>query len=64
LINKKAEKAIVERSDTCAIAACAIIAESMSAMAITESFLEKFGGDTLSEIKTAYRAYAKNLDNL
>ncbi|MCK9574125.1 MAG: chorismate synthase [Candidatus Omnitrophica bacterium] len=64
LINKKAEKAQVIRSDTCAIAACAVIAEGMSAMAITESFLEKFGSDTLSEIKIAYRAYAKNLDNL
>jgi len=64
LISKKAEKAIVERSDTCAIAACAIIAENMAAIAITESFLEKFGSDTLSEIKTAYRTYAKNLDNL
>ena len=64
LITKSAEKAIVERSDTCAIAACAIIAEGMSAIAITESFLEKFGSDTLSEIKTAYRTYAKNLDNL
>jgi chorismate synthase len=64
LISKKAEKAIVERSDTCAIAACAIIAENMAAVAVAESFLEKFGGDTLSEIKTAYRTYAKNLDNL
>jgi len=64
LISKKAEKAIVIRSDTCAIAACAIIAENMAAVAVAESFLEKFGGDTLSEIKTAYRTYAKNLDNL
>ncbi|MDD4954630.1 MAG: chorismate synthase [Candidatus Omnitrophica bacterium] len=64
LITKKAEKAIVERSDTCAIAACAVIAENMAAIAVMESFLDKFGSDTLSEIKTAYRAYAKNLDNL
>jgi len=64
LTSKKAEKAIVERSDTCAIAACAVIAENMAAIAITESFLEKFGTDSLDEIKTAYRAYAKNLDNL
>lgn len=64
LTSKKAQKAIVERSDTCAIEACAIIAENMAAIAITESFLEKFGSDTLSEIKTAYRAYAKSLDNL
>jgi chorismate synthase len=64
LTSKKAEKAIVERSDTCAIAACAVIAENMAAIAIAESFLEKFGTDSLDEIKTAYRAYAKNLDNL
>lgn len=64
LISKASEKAQVLRSDTCAIAACAIIAEGMSAIAITEGFLEKFGSDTLSEVKTAYRTYAKNLDNL
>jgi len=61
MLNKKATKAPVVRSDICAIVACAFIAESMSAIAITESFLEKFGSDTLSEISSNYNSYLKTL---
>jgi chorismate synthase len=57
LVTKRKEKAIVERSDTCAIVALSVIAESMCAFTITELFLEKFGCDTLSEIKANYRNY-------
>ena len=57
LITKKPAKAIIERSDTCAVVACGVIAENMSAIAITESLLEKFGSDTLSEIKSNYQSY-------
>jgi chorismate synthase len=64
IVTKEKEKAIIERSDTCAVVACAVIAENMCALAITESFLEKFGCDTLKEIKTNYESYLKDLDNL
>lgn len=63
LTTKKVEKAMVERSDTCAIVALAVIAENMSAIAITEAVLDKFGYDSLKEIKTHYQNYRKNLDN-
>lgn len=59
LITKKKEKAMVERSDTCAVAACGVIAEAMSAIAITEAFLDKFGRDSLAEIETNYHNYLK-----
>jgi len=61
ILNKKATKAPIVRSDICAIVACAFIAESMSAIAITESFLDKFGSDTLSEIISSYNSYLKDL---
>jgi len=61
IINKKATKAPIVRSDVCAVAACGFIAENMSAIAITESFLEKFGSDTLSEISSNYSSYLKAL---
>lgn len=61
ILNKKAEKAPIVRSDICAIAACAFIAENMSAIALTESFLEKFGSDTLREINSNYKNYLKSL---
>jgi chorismate synthase len=64
LTSKHPEKAIVERSDTCAIVALAVIAESMAAIALTEAMLDKFGCDSLKEIKANYLNYRKNLDNL
>jgi chorismate synthase len=61
LLTKRKEKAIVERTDTCAIAALGVIAESMCAITITEAFLEKFGCDSLLEIKRNYRAYTRSI---
>lgn len=61
LVSKKKEKAIVERADVCAVAACGIIAEAMSAIAVTEAFLDKFGRDSLKEIKSNYRNYVKTI---
>jgi chorismate synthase len=43
-----------ERSDTCAIEACAVIADNMIACVILDEFLEKFGKDNLMEIKEHY----------
>jgi chorismate synthase len=63
LKTKTKELAMVERSDTCAIVALGVIAESMSAIAITEAFLDKFSHDSLKEIKENYQNYLKNLDN-
>jgi chorismate synthase len=64
LANKQKEKAIIERSDTCAVVALGVIAENMAAIAIMQAWLDKFGCDTLKEIKSNYRTYLKNLDNL
>jgi chorismate synthase len=61
LITKKRAKAIVERSDTCAVVACAVIAEAMVAIALAEAFLEKFGQDTLRQMTDNYRHYLKKL---
>jgi len=61
ILNKRVEKAPIVRSDVCAIAACALIAENMSAIALTESFLEKFGSDSLREINSNYNNYLKAL---
>lgn len=43
-----------ERSDVCAVHACAVVAESMIACVLLDSFLEKFGKDNFSEIKNNY----------
>ncbi|MCP4652910.1 MAG: chorismate synthase [Candidatus Omnitrophica bacterium] len=61
LSSKKKAKAAVIRSDVCALTACAVIAEGMSATVIMQAFLNKFGEDSLKEIKTNYKNYIKTL---
>lgn len=57
----KKKKAIVERCDTCAVSACVVIAEHMSAIALTEAFLDKFGSDSLKEITANYKNYLETI---
>ncbi|MCD6228549.1 MAG: chorismate synthase [Candidatus Omnitrophica bacterium] len=61
LLTKKREKAPVIRSDICAIVPLGVIGENMLAIALGELFLEKFGNDSLREIKKNYRNYLKTL---
>ena len=44
-------EAHLERSDTCAVEACSVVAESRIACVLVDEFLLKFGGDSLKEIK-------------
>jgi chorismate synthase len=48
-----------ERSDVCAVPACAVVAEAMTAIVLAGAFLEKFGGDALSEIQYNYAGYLR-----
>lgn len=51
-----------ERSDVCALPAAAVIGEALVAYAVAEVFLEKFGGDSLAELRRNYEAYIRSLD--
>ncbi len=51
---KKQTKAVVERSDICVIPRAGVISEAMLALVLTEAFLEKFGGDSISELKNNF----------
>lgn len=54
--------AAVERSDVCAVPAAAVIAESMVALVLADAFLEKFGGDSLTELRRNFDSYLEYLD--
>ena len=56
---KKVEKADFERSDACAVPAGSVIGESLVAYVLADAFLEKFGGDSLAEIRRNYEGYLK-----
>ena len=59
LATKAATAAHVERSDVCAIEAAGVVGEAVAAFEIAKAFLEKFGGDSLEEVKDNFSAYQK-----
>ena len=58
---KKAEKADFERSDVCAVPAGSVIGEALVAYVLADAFLEKFGGDSMVEIRYNYEGYLKRI---
>lgn len=58
---RKPEKASFERSDICAVPAGSLIGSMIAAFVIAEAFLEKFGGDSMSEIRRNYEGYLKQV---
>jgi chorismate synthase len=52
-----AAAAVAERSDVTAVPAMGVIAESMAAFVLAQAFLEKFGGDSLGEVRRNYDGY-------
>jgi chorismate synthase len=52
-----AERSDYERSDICAVPAASVVAEHVVAFEVARAFCEKFGGDTLGEMKAAYSHY-------
>ncbi len=54
---KKPAKAAVERSDVCVVESAGVVAESACAIVIADALLEKFGSDSLADIKKAYAGY-------
>lgn len=56
--------ATVERSDTCAVPAALVVAEAVVAIEFCNAFMEKFGNDSLVEIKRNYNSYKEQLSKL
>ena len=55
--SKDSVEASVERSDICAVPACGVVCEAVVAFEIAKAVLEKFGADSLAELKRNYLAY-------
>lgn len=53
----EAVKAAVERSDICAVPACSIVCEAVAAFELANAVMEKFGGDSMEELKRNYSSY-------
>ena len=50
-----------ERSDVCAVPACAVVAEGEVAFALANAYLEKFGHDNMADIRASIAAYRERL---
>jgi chorismate synthase len=50
-----------QRSDVCAVPAAGVVAESMVLLTLTEAVVEKFGGDSVAEVRRNLTGYLENL---
>jgi chorismate synthase len=49
--------AAIERSDVCAVPAAAVVAEAMIAFVLADAAIEKFGGDSMTELLANWQAF-------
>ncbi len=61
LATKEGVPAFAERSDVCAVPAAAVIGEAMVAIVLAQLMCEKFGSDSLSEMKSNYDHYQQTV---
>jgi chorismate synthase len=53
------ETAQYERSDVCAVSAASVIVENVVAFEVAAALVDKFGGDSLAEMKARYELFLK-----
>jgi len=57
-------KAQHQRSDVCAVPPAAVVAEAMVALVLAEAVLEKFGGDSVVEVRRNVEGYLSSVPEL
>ncbi len=62
MVTKEPVKAAYERSDWCVVPAGAVAGEAMVALVLADAFLQKFGGDSLAEMRRNFDNYARQID--
>ena len=58
----KPAAAVAERSDVTAVPAMGVIAEAMAAVILADEVMQKFGGDSLDELRRNFNGYLERLD--
>jgi chorismate synthase len=57
-----AADAAIERSDVCAVPAAAVVGEAMVALVLADAVLERFGGDSIDELRRRYAGWQAGLE--
>ena len=58
---KKVEKAEAVRSDVCAVPAAGVVGEAAVAFELARAIIDKFGGDSLEDMKNNYKNYISRI---
>src|SRR5277367_1126086 len=62
MVTKQPIQAAYERSDWCVVPAAGVAAEAMVALVLADAFLQKFGGDSLPEMRRNFEGYARQVE--
>jgi len=62
LVTKEPVRAAYERSDWCVVPAGGVAGEAMVALVLADAFLQKFGGDSLAEMRRNFEGYGRQID--
>jgi chorismate synthase len=62
MVTKQPVQAAYERSDWCVVPAGGVAGEAMVALVLADAFLQKFGGDSLAEMRRNFHGYAQQID--
>ena len=57
LLTHQSSKAAYERSDACAVPAASVILENVCAFEVARALVDKFAGDSLTEMQSNYAHY-------
>ncbi|MBL7072318.1 MAG: chorismate synthase [Candidatus Omnitrophica bacterium] len=64
-VDDKSESfAVTERADVSAVAACGVIAEAAMSLTLAWAFMDKFGSDSVREIRRNYDGYTEQLKSM
>ena len=53
----EAVRATYQRSDVTSVPAASVVGEAVAALVLASAFLEKFGGDSLDEVRGAFESW-------
>ena len=59
IITHEEKNAHKERTDSCAVPAASVVSESMLCITLVDALLEKFGGDSVNQLKSHMKSSAK-----
>jgi len=62
MVTKEPVQAAYERSDWCVVPAGGVAGEAMVALVLADAFLQKFGGDSLAEMRRNFESYGQQID--